>query len=179
MEVKVDSQELYYKFSKKMLLIAFNILKDAKASEDLIQDIFYEILIGKIDIQNVQNHEGFLFIATKTKALDILKKKKTEDRRLKDFLSIPIEDLIEKSDKILKVYDLINELSPQRKKILLYYINNKCSYKQIAEDFDISVNSVKTHLRKGLGQIRIILNNDSELYYLIIGSPILSILSSL
>ena len=103
-------------------------------------------------------------------------RKTAQDRNLKAALIYKYQELSTaqtESLHTLKHYDKLVEealdtLSPQRRKVYeLCRLQGK-SYKEAAAELNISTNTVKEHLTKGMAALRFFLRNRGELTLLVI-----------
>ena len=80
-------------------------------------------------------------------------------------------DLEEEEKLILRVEEEIDKLPIQRRKVLKLSVYQGMSYSQIAEVTGLSVNTVKTHMKKAYQELREKLYNEhQELFLLFIFS---------
>jgi RNA polymerase sigma-70 factor, ECF subfamily len=61
---------------------------------------------------------------------------------------------IEKKKRLEAVRQAIDELPAMMRKCIIFHAYHELSYKQIARCLDISVNTVKTHLKEGYKKVR-------------------------
>lgn len=124
-------------------------IHDPEASEDIVQEIFVRIWEKRGQLIGIENIQGYLVSSIKNGCLNYIKRKQIEDRHLRAFLLRELEE--EHHDpKLLidKVYRLLEQLPPKRKEVLKLHIIEAKSYAEIAEVLDISLNTVKDHLKK-------------------------------
>lgn len=148
---------LFDDHAEELFVFAYNILDNEQDSRDIVQDLYVDILLKKIDLSKVKNHKSYLFVAVKNRCFKFLEKKsKTLNTDITDFefLEKNIEDLMAKSEQSVMIHNGLQELPPKRKQIILKYINNDSTYNEIAEDLDISVNTVKMQIRLGIKHLK-------------------------
>ena len=68
--------------------------------------------------------------------------------------AVELEHGMEKKQKLEAIMKAINALPEMMRKCIVFHAYHELSYKQIAQCLDISVNTVKTHLREGYKKIR-------------------------
>lgn len=78
---------------------------------------------------------------------------------IEDFLSLSDEEEEEYTEAKInerrqKLYSALKELSPQEYKVLYAIVFENKKYKEVAEELEISVNSVKTYLSRAFKFLR-------------------------
>ena len=154
MNNKQSIKYLYDKYAEQLILISYKILKNYDESQDVVQELFIDLLSGKIKLDYVKDLKAYIIVSVKRTAINVLKKNKPFNVCLDEIENYSVNELDDYSSEIIKIYNEISKMPEQRKKVILKYFNNDCRYKDIAEDLQISTNTVKTHLKLGLKQIR-------------------------
>ena len=77
---KQKFQELYQSYKHRMLYIAKEVLKEQALAEDAVQDSFLYLAINIRDVGDVQSPKtrNYVYLVTKHKAIDILRKRTKE-----------------------------------------------------------------------------------------------------
>lgn len=158
---------LFDRFYRPLVVFADSFIKDIPSSEDIVQDIFYSF----IKLKSYKKLEGrtldtYLFRAVKNACLNKVKKKDSVDNKL-DLLKI---EAVEEEAKVLNeklISDIKAEIDnlPDRTRLVVKSIllNGK-RYKEVAQENNISVNTVKTLLRNGVGALRAKFTDVSEMF---------------
>lgn len=144
-EYKSIFRELY----ESLCLFANKYVEDIEVSKDIVQDVFIKIWEDNITFNNKNNIKSFLYTAVKNRSLDYLKSKRyrvtegiseidlekmdTESFFLREVVIIEASKIIEKA---------INTLPNKCAEIIRLSVKN-LSNSEIAEELDISLNTVK------------------------------------
>ena len=153
--------ETYY---KPLLFYGLRFINDESEVEDIVQNIFLKFWENE-NLVNAKCLKSYLFGSVKNRCLNKIKNK---GNILIDELNCLTEfDWIEEVEdpgyfeKINKIKTEINQLPPKTKAIFkaVHYYNH--SYQNVAEDFGISVNTIKTTLRRATK----ILKNNCQVGY--------------
>ncbi|MBD1420122.1 RNA polymerase sigma-70 factor [Sphingobacterium chuzhouense] len=153
--------ELYQKYSSTLYIVAFKLLKNKEACEDIIQDVFVHLWLrrGKLHILNIKS---YLYRAVKNKVIDLVRKNKyhielDEVQELiasecadSALLNKEIESAIEKS---------VNELPAKCAQIISLKKNQSLSNKEIAEQLNISTKTVENQTTIAIKKLKISLAN--------------------
>ncbi len=150
-----------------LVLFANKMIQNEHSSEDIVQETLISFWQKK-RFTNVKNNlDYYLFRSVKNKALDYLKSK---DKRQEVLMSTNEDysktDLFNSDDvdEYVKMYKTIDLLPKERRKVfkLVYFEGYK--YKEVAEELEISVNTVQTQLRRALQFLRekLTTNDDND-----------------
>ncbi|SDM05531.1 sigma-70 family RNA polymerase sigma factor [Kriegella aquimaris] len=156
---KNDADELEQLFKEHyslLCLISFGILKDKEAAKDIVQDFFISYWQRRTTISITISFKAYAIRAVKNLSLLSLEKAKKEKSILHDLKPIVYED-----PKVLgaphsngKVLALLNKLPESRRQIFISAILNGQSYAEIAETQGISINTVKTQMKRAYAFLR-------------------------
>lgn len=104
--------EAFYEETKKQVFYnILAILQDHQLSEDVLQDSYVKFLDKLPTLDEEENVLGYLFVISRNIALDVLRKKKTEENYIQNYEednnhyyeeSVIDFDIFEKMKKILK-----------------------------------------------------------------------------
>lgn len=141
------------------------MIKDTDIAEDLLQDVFLKIWENRKNIKEEKSFKSYLFTIAKRLALGYIRHQNVVNRfnSRSDLTNItdrsPHFELEEK--ELEKDFNLALEKmnSNTRSIFLLSRIDNK-KYYEIAEQLDISVKTVESHISKALSIIRETINID-------------------
>ncbi|WP_326994339.1 sigma-70 family RNA polymerase sigma factor [Chitinophaga sp. 212800010-3] len=149
---------LFMKYHKMLCLNAYWFLRNEAEANDLVQTFFLDIWDKKLYLQFNGDIRGYLHQAVKNRCLTHLKKQKTEKERqqaftqLQDDMVVPGQE--NSPDYYKQVLTVINDMATQKRSaIQMVYIQGK-RYQEAADEMGISINSFKTHLKRGLKVLR-------------------------
>lgn len=149
--------ELLFKNNQQFLcMVAARILKDDTLAEDLVQDFFIKFWELRERV-NYRSFEAFAYQSVKNSCIDYLRRQSVSERRLSEISLAENdnqEDIPADDKRLRRVLQLIDTLPPERRKIFEMHAVEGLSYKEIAGRMDISVNTVKTQLRRAYGTLR-------------------------
>jgi len=152
-------EEIFSSFYPALCNFANNFVYDVQVSEDFVQEVFISLWDYKKNFDDLLSLKSFLYKSVRNKCLNFIKHQKIVsnhiDASLKDMENdaFYFDHIIEEETHRL-IYDAINELPPGCRKILLLSING-LSNPEIAEDLNISVNTVKTQKAIAYKQLRV------------------------
>ncbi|MFG6685474.1 sigma-70 family RNA polymerase sigma factor [Mariniflexile sp. HNIBRBA6329] len=156
---------LYKEYFVFLSLVSFQITKDKDAAKDIVQDFFVYLWNKNEPIIFNTSFKAYANKAVKNLSLKHVEKTK---KIVLEEGNLPIPNYeqpinLEKGDdsKITKVLKLLDKLPEARKKIFISHVIDGLSYNEIAENQNISINTVKTQMKRVYAFIRGEMNNTS------------------
>ena len=151
-------EKLYDMYREPAIRFCNTILKDAEESENIIQEVFFKIWNKKETINPELNFTSYLFTIIKNSVFDQLKAIK-KNKILKEMYWQNVLEYREvdndiKEARLSKVKRAVEELSEKRKRIIKLNYEEGKSYQEIANQMNISKNTVKNQLIKAKQIIR-------------------------
>lgn len=155
---------LFLKYYKLLCINAYWFLRDEEEAQDLVQAFFIDIWEKKLYLQLSGDVKGYLHMAIKNRCLNLLKKQQT--LAVKQEAYSQAQDISGEApeeagpDYYNQLRSTLNDMAGQKKMaVQMIYIQGK-RYKEAADEMGISVNSFKTHLKRGLKILRQIMKNN-------------------
>ena len=150
--------ELYDSFREPAIRFCNSILKDTEESENIIQEVFIKIWNRRETINPELNFTSYLFTIIKNRVFDHLKEiKKNEflkEKFWEKILEYKAVDNEIKEERFSKIKEAVEGLSEKRKVIIKLNYEEGKSYDEIAQQLNISKNTVKNQLVKAKQVIR-------------------------
>ena len=151
-------KQLFESYFKKMTLFAEYFLLDRGEAEDIVQEVFIDLWNNAPTLPEVSNLKSYLFTQVRNRSLNRLKHLHVEDNykqwllEAQAYAEIPEVEIDQ--DMLKKVYDVIEELPDQSKIIFKRCVLDGKKYKEVAEEMNISVNTVNTQMSRAYKFIR-------------------------
>lgn len=144
------------------------LLKSETEAEDVAQDVFCKLwLQPQIWLNNDRNLDGYLFIMTRNIILNIFKHQQIQREYEQEVLEKTVlyeltetEDILENVyyKEMLMVVGLVLEKMPERRRLIFELSRFKeLSYKEIAEQLNISIRTVEHQVYLALIELKKIL----------------------
>lgn len=149
---------LFDEYFEKLVFFAEYFILERDESEDIVQDVFYELWERSSDIKILSNFKSYLFVQVKNKCLNRLKHLNVVDKHkqwlweAQVYADIPEVEI--DRELMQKVYSTIDELPDQSQMIFRDCVLNGKKYKEVAEDMGISVNTVNTQMKRAYKYLR-------------------------
>lgn len=151
-----EMEKLFKEHFPMLCLIAFGIVKDKDTAKDIVQDFYISYWQRREEVSITISFKAYAIRAVKNMSLLSIKKAKKEKSLLQS-LNTPLYNDPEPLDPPIangKIQALLNELPESRKQIFISAIVNGRSYAEIAEIQGISINTVKTQMKRAYAFLR-------------------------
>ena len=156
MFVNSHTLEKYFQWMYRPLcLYALNITESYEDSEDIVQQIFVELLekavVGSLEVGDMK---GYLYTVVRNRAVKYVKKDQ-EKVSVESAMYLTDENILSISvEEEALVWNWIDALPTERRNIFLMAKQQGMKYKEIAIQLDISVKTVEGQMGKALKALR-------------------------
>ena len=144
---------LFKKYYESLYRFAGRFVRDPQTAENIVQDVFVKIWSNREQLIIQSNVKSYLYRAVTNHALNLLKRERrmtgTEDESdyRDNSVKTPEEELIDR-EMFAAVHRAIDKLPAQCRRIYLMHRYDDLKYSEIAEILGISINTVKTQMRR-------------------------------
>lgn len=143
-----------------MVYFSFNIIKDKREAEDIVQEAFLNYWNRKHEVsQDLTAIKSFLYTAVKNASLNVLRHQKVIKKFQDQLPQILVDDksivnAIIQAEVISKIHNALESLPPGCRQISrMSYLDDKNNH-EIALELGISVNTVKTQKQRAMQLLR-------------------------
>jgi RNA polymerase sigma-70 factor (family 1) len=176
-------EQLFRDHYQPLCLFAYSYLKDMEAAKDVVQDFFFRCWGKRDTLPTPDSFEKYAFRAIRNGVINYQITAATRNKHNLQSIAPDIYDP-QREDAVLRQEDqlkaalllAIQRLPEQRRKIFLLSNGDGYKYSEIAEKLNISLNTVKTQLRKAYETLR---QERERLEKLLISLVIFKIIGSL
>jgi RNA polymerase sigma-70 factor (ECF subfamily) len=167
--LKTELENIFHQYYSPLCNYALKIIMDDAMSEDIVQHLFIQLWENN-KLSDIKNPEHFLLRAVKFKCIDYLRTKKTKNEipleNLEDIISTPENELAEEDIEPLFYY-FTSKLPAKTREVFLLSRKSGLSYKEIAEEMDISVKTVENQMGRALRKMKEMLKEQKYLTLLL------------
>lgn len=164
-------RRLFAAYHQRLGVHIFRITQSTELAEEVVQDVFLKIWMSRETLAGVDNFKAYLFVISKNHALNCLRKVVKEQLLLKKLEQSNLVPFITDSYDTDQYYNLIdeaiNQLPPQQQKVYLMSRHNRLKYHEIADQMEISRETVKKYLQIATSSIKDYVNEHMEAITLI------------
>ena len=147
-----DMESLFRTYYRPLCLYALHYLGDPDAVEDVVQECF--TAYWQLE-KPAESARAWLYAAVRNRCVDALRRSGKTGPLPRD-LDGPIsdEDAAERSALEARLWTAVAALPEMRRKCLLLAKRDGLSYKEIAEELNISEHTVRNHISRALETLR-------------------------
>lgn len=155
------------RLSYKLLIL----VKDEKLAEELLQDLFLKVWENRERIDLAKSFKAYLYKITQNSVVDLYRRAKRENEVLTkmkaantEFYS-HVEELILQKENEELLEALLLQLPPKRREIFIQCKLYGRSYKEVSEEYNISVTTVNDHIQKSMIFLKNKINKGGSIPY--------------
>lgn len=155
--------ELYHRFWKTLLAVAYNRLKDSASAEDIVHDVFASLWANRHKV-SIDQLENYLAVAVKYGVMRQMKKKIREKDWRQQFHPLvpaeaPQEAVLQEKQLLERIKREVEKLPERCRLIFTCSRYGGMPVKEIARDLQLSPKTVENQLSKAIRQIRLATNS--------------------
>ncbi len=150
-------EQLMNQYYSQLCVVSVQYVDSLEIAEDIVQDIFLHFWEEKKLLSADTNPKAYLFRSVRNASIDYIRRNNyrvftdLEEANLISDENINNEEL---SVQYERLHRLIDQLPSQEKSVLMAIVVDNKKYKEVAEEMNISVNTVKTHFARALKTLR-------------------------
>jgi RNA polymerase sigma-70 factor (ECF subfamily) len=134
-------------------------VKDAQTAENIVQNVFVDLWTKKEKLEIKISLKSYLYQMVRNQALNFLNNEKRlisieNGQSLPENLAISPEEKFEAEELSVMVHRAIDTLPSQCRQVYLMKRYDQLKYTEIAEMLNISVNTVKTQMKRALKSLQ-------------------------
>lgn len=139
-------------------LVSFNIVKDKDVAKDIVQDFFIYLWEKEESPNFTVSFKAYGTKSVKNLSLQYLEKNKTISLQTNKIVLPKSEEQVvfenAEENKKSGIQTLIEKIPQARREIFMSHVVEGLSYAEIAEDYNISINTVKTQMKRAYAALR-------------------------
>ncbi|WCT13401.1 sigma-70 family RNA polymerase sigma factor [Mucilaginibacter jinjuensis] len=158
-------ENIYGKFWKELYIVAFRRLRSEEDVEDILQDLFLSLLTGNVNLDNDDSIRAFLHQRLKSRIINFYRKQLIQ-RAYEEKESVKSEIADTHSDTQLLSRELeaivqqeINRMPEKMKEIFLLSRNDLKTTEEIANQLQLSNQTVRNQISSAIKRIRTAVND--------------------
>ncbi|MCR8559789.1 RNA polymerase sigma-70 factor [Mucilaginibacter sp. BJC16-A38] len=164
---------LYESYSEKVYRLAFRFLKDKALSEEVVQETFINVWLSREKLDPEGNMWLYLYVVAKRLALNSLRQACKSNDFVENLLNFMEEQNSTEEEVLARDLEnftgkIIEKLPRQQQLVFKLSRVEGLSYKEIAEQLNISPNTVKNHMVEALKTLRSQLRYSDIIYCIVL-----------
>lgn len=167
----IHFEKAYDLLFDELVMFGLGYSRSREDIEDAISEVFLRLLKGKQTFESFEKLKSYVFVSVKHKVLNknqsnSIRENHKEKNKIFVFEDMhSIEDSIIDSEIKREVMEGYNSLPPKCKAIFNLHLEG-LSVKQIAEDLDVSENTIKTQKKIALKILREKISSDIFIFFI-------------
>lgn len=161
---------LVEKYSRQLFSYAIVFVKKEELAEEIVSDVWLKIWHAREQLPKIESLSSYLFIVTKNQSLTYINSRQLRQER--DLISIEHtvvqEPLIEQTphtdlerEELKRTLDSVLSQLPENSQRAFRMVKEEgLSYQEAASKMDITINTLKTHLRRAIKKLRLQLREE-------------------
>lgn len=157
-----EFKDLFHKEYGKLCRYALTYMQDTHLAEDVVQETFIKIWEQKKELISSPDIRFYLITAVRNNCITMLRKQNKEQLQFTDEVREPEPEVFitssqmkeEANDKAARVKEALNRLPPKCREVFLLIKLHGMSYKQAAENLDISIKTIENQMGKAIKILR-------------------------
>lgn len=155
--------QLFVKQYPRLCNFATILLHDCEDAREIVTQVFERLWTHKEMLGVIENIPAYLYAAVKTNCMNHRKRSRIRAwHRQRAALGVPVKDdgLLDgicQAESADEMQQLLNELPVQRRRVLQLAYQDGLRNREIAHDLGLSLETVKTHRKIGLAELRVLI----------------------
>ena len=156
---------IYQKYENYLLTLAAALLGDSHAAEDVLHDVFCNLIQSRERIKLKGNLKGYLGTCVANRARDKIRSRNRAPLAL-DATEPAISDAHGPDQSLIwteqsrQLTHALAQLPHEQREIIILHLRADMKFKQIADMQNVSINTIKSRYRYGLDKLRSLLNSE-------------------
>lgn len=153
----IDFKKIYDKYFNNLVIYSVEMGIPFQQAKDIVQECFIKLWENSSSVSNIT---AWLFTAVRNSSINWIKASKKSSGNVKfeeldNIKQHTAEDAIEYFHKVEEAYQKLQQLGGRCKDIFIMAYVDKMKIKEIAQELDLSENTVKTYLKRAKETLRL------------------------
>ena len=156
-------EDLFELHFTKLMGFVFNYVRDEEVAKDIVHDAFLTLWSNRKRLNPTYPVKSYLLTLAQNCALNYLRHLRVvtgNEQAVTELLEAANEDLNDYEKRLVRLEEKLAQLPEKQREVLVKCVVEGKKYKEVAEELDITVNTVKTHITRALKFLRDELQED-------------------
>ncbi|WP_223678155.1 RNA polymerase sigma-70 factor [Flavobacterium hibisci] len=161
---------MFYSLYPRLVSYSFGLVKDIFIAEEVVENVMLQLWENRFKFEKVNDVKSYLYTIVKNGSVAALKKQQKSIQLDETFSDEPSEfDFNILQEEVYSVLiEALNSLPEKCKEVFELSCLEGMKYKDIAEQLNISVNTVKSQRTRAIELLKEKLKNHSELLFILL-----------
>lgn len=159
---------IYEKYETDLLTLAANLLGDASAAQDVVQDVFISFVRSVQKFYLTGSLKSYLATCVANRARDCIRKRRrspdvglNEAPQATSGTNEPLQLAIQ-TEELQRLKQAMTKIGYDQREVIILRLHGGLKFKAIAELQNVSIKTVQSRYRYGLDKLRLILNSEPK-----------------
>lgn len=177
---EVAFNQLFLLYRERLFAFAWQLCHSAVEAEEIIQDIFLRVWHSRERLKEVSSPKSYLYTMTRNRVIDALTNiAKNEQLARQVWINLsaaenPTHEWLEAKESITLINEAIKKLPLRKQEIFKLSRQEGFNHQQIANHFNISVQTVKNSMTEILNYLRKTLSGNAHLLPVLLWVPLIN-----
>lgn len=156
-------EDMFRSYFQDLMRFVCSYVNDEEVAKDIVHDVFFAVLRNKKHLDASYSMKSYLFTLSRNYALNYLKHLRVvamNEREVVEVLENTGDELEVYEERVSRLNEKMAELPEKQREVLIKCFVDGRKYQEVADEMEISVNSLKTHISRGLKFLRNELRED-------------------
>ena len=155
-------RQIYHRYKDDLLTVAMALFADPDAAEDCVHDVFVHFAGAPADMRADRNLRGYLMRCVANRAKNLIKRQQLQpvhpmDERDDAGRQDCPESRLIVSEESMRIFEAMAKLPAEQREVISLHIHGQMKFREIAEQLDVSINTVQSRYRYGIEKLRTLL----------------------
>ncbi len=158
-------RKIFNHYSDKLYSYTFRITDNEELAEEIVMDAFMKIWCNREGLSMINHFDSYLFTLVRNQAFTAIKRRAREASIITK-LSLSKSEYQDCTEETV-IYNeyqhllsqAVDQLPPQQRLVYSMSRDEGLKYDEIADQLNLSKNTVKAHLKKALSTLRVVFTN--------------------
>jgi len=160
-------EKIYLRYRDDLLTLAVNFLGDPATAEDVVQDVFLNLVRSAQRLRLHKSLKGYLLTSVANRVRSIKRSEKRQTVALDETViaggeSDRPERLAMAKEQLQQIHNAMVQLPYDQREVIFLHLHSGMKFREIAESQNVLLNTVLSRYRYGLEQLRSQLNGKVE-----------------
>ena len=163
-------EELFELHFTKLMGFVYNYVRDEEVAKDIVHDAFLTLWTNRMCLNPVYPVKSYLFTLAQNCALNYLRHLRVvagNEKVVSELLEAANEDLNDYENRLVRLEEKLALLPDKQREVLVKCVVEGKKYKEVAEELNITLNTVKTHITRALKFLREELQDDLVMLFIL------------
>ncbi len=158
---------IYEKYGATMLTIAAGLLNDLGAAEDVVHDVFVALAESPQRLRLAGSLRSYLATCVANRARDRLRALTRRLRYSGDMQNAGEDELtplgaLVQDEQWRRLAEALTQVSYEQREVIMLHLQGGLTFQAIADSTGVSINTVQSRYRYGIGRLRSMLNGEIQ-----------------